>query len=694
MFDPEVRPHESSKGKYPVEHRTCTDVFCLVAFIIFWIVSVVGVIYGFTKGDLKNIAQPYDSTGNKCGDGATKDYPYVFLDMESLQRNRTVQKQVYNQETNRYETRYVNITDLVSVCVKACPPTSTSPLDCYPNVNVTACSKMKVYGSELYMDRICLVKKNTAPGSVGNNTETVDLNESEKKGEASINDIKTAWPVYLICIALALILSYLYVYSLEKCAGAIIMTIVGLFVLSFIGLGILIMTSSSSSGSGSNVDESKIKTQDKSGNIVGGFIFIGMGLIMLLAVFCLWDRFKLAISVINAAADFLTDYPLILGVPIIGVILTFIYTAYCIVSGVYMWSVGDTRFEEGSPFGQMVYSGTTNFFQFVHLFAYFWNTCFIMYLIFFVIALTTVTWYFASDRRHLGSPICRGFSWALTYHFGSVALGSFLIAVVQIIKKIAESMKEDARSRNGNGGNRLAAECLASCIRCLEQLLKYISEHAYIEIVMKSTDFCTSAKRSFDLITHNIIRLGVLNQVTGMVVTFGSIAISLFTVLIAYLIMRWTPYYTTHMSSLLLPLIIIFILAYVVAQLFGNIIQASSDTIIHCYLVEEEETGHATAAPAGMSNLFSQVHEDHAPLNQPEYGNQQRQAEMQPRNNPYPQGGYNNQGNFNSPGYNPQQNFNQPGYNHQQNYNQPGYDQSPHQGGFNVQQWRGNYGYR
>lgn len=47
--------------------RKCTDIICLLIWILFWILVVIFAVWAYSRGNLDNIAQPYDSKGNACG---------------------------------------------------------------------------------------------------------------------------------------------------------------------------------------------------------------------------------------------------------------------------------------------------------------------------------------------------------------------------------------------------------------------------------------------------------------------------------------------------------------------------------------------------------------------------------------------------------------------------------------------------
>lgn len=69
-----------------------------------------------------------------------------------------------------------------------------------------------------------------------------------------------------------------------------------------------------------------------------------------------------------------------------------------------------------------------------NLLALFWFSQFIVGCQHMVIAGAVITWFFSRNKSQLESPIYRSFFILVRYHLGTVAFGSFLIAVVQMIR--------------------------------------------------------------------------------------------------------------------------------------------------------------------------------------------------------------------------------------------------------------------
>jgi choline transporter-like protein 2/4/5 len=79
----------------------------------------------------------------------------------------------------------------------------------------------------------------------------------------------------------------------------------------------------------------------------------------------------------------------------------------------------------------MYWQPQTRYVVIYHTFGLFWVNAFLISCSQFIVAAAAAVWYFSfsSDTKGKGS-ICTGIKWILIYHFGSIAFGSFIIAVV------------------------------------------------------------------------------------------------------------------------------------------------------------------------------------------------------------------------------------------------------------------------
>lgn len=98
-----------------------------------------------------------------------------------------------------------------------------------------------------------------------------------------------------------------------------------------------------------------------------------------------------------------------------------------------------------------------------------------------VIAGSVATWFFTRNKDNLSSPIITSLSYLFNYHLGSIALGSFIITIFQIIRVILNYIDETLKESNNELARSLYSifKCLFSCV---QQFVQYLTRNAYIEV--------------------------------------------------------------------------------------------------------------------------------------------------------------------------------------------------------------------
>jgi len=124
-----------------------------------------------------------------------------------------------------------------------------------------------------------------------------------------------------------------------------------------------------------------------------------------------------------------------------------------------------------------------------NLFGMFWITAFMEAYNLFVLVSTACIWYFeVSSADGVRKPINRSFFRGLRFHIGSLAFGSFIVAVIRMCIAICEYVK--LQLEMSGGANATLSEinkvmitccecCLAACLKCVE----FINKHAYIQVI-------------------------------------------------------------------------------------------------------------------------------------------------------------------------------------------------------------------
>jgi choline transporter-like protein 2/4/5 len=78
-------------------------------------------------------------------------------------------------------------------------------------------------------------------------------------------------------------------------------------------------------------------------------------------------------------------------------------------------------------------------------------------------------------------PVLKAMRNTVIFHLGSIALGAFIIAVIQFIRLVLEYV--DKKTRNLQQQNKIAQwlMCIVRCLTwCLEKIVAFINRNAFI----------------------------------------------------------------------------------------------------------------------------------------------------------------------------------------------------------------------
>ncbi len=375
-------------------------------------------IWSFAKSDLEKLLAPLDSEGHFCGiDDGFEDYPYVYWpDITSK---------------TKILTEYV--------CVKECPVASDDSADCKTNSDVTDCSSGSyiAYNTFQWLDRICMPDTGNEDGNDSSVTQNVLTKGYEDIYEALnvdlfleyLNDIWRAWAVMLIGLVFAFIACFLLIWIMEKVMWLFAWVTIFLTFFVIMGISTWCWFYSNTLDEGNNN-----RTYMK----VFAGIGWGIGVIFALLVCCFCKSFRIAIAILEAAADFVTDTLRVLVIPVSNFFAIIIWTGIWLVIAINNYAVGDIS-HSSTTFKKVEWEPTTRYFWYISYFGYLWWCAMIIAISQFIIIVAVCTWYFSHAGDKDGSAsVFKGFKWTFRYHFGTLAFGSAILAIVWFIRTIFE----------------------------------------------------------------------------------------------------------------------------------------------------------------------------------------------------------------------------------------------------------------
>ncbi|KAF8798723.1 integral to plasma membrane protein [Phlegmacium glaucopus] len=192
------------------------------------------------------------------------------------------------------------------------------------------------------------------------------------------------------------------------------------------------------------------------------------------------------------------------------------------------------------------------------------------------------SWYYFGPRS-LGEmpkhPTLSAFGRASTFSLGSIAFGSLIVTILDLLRLIL-----NAAMNNANADGHPVEVCLACCASCfiglLESTVEYFNRYAYIEIALYGKPYIAAAKDTWKLFKDRGIDALINDSLVGMTMMWGSYAIGLLCSLFAYLYTRFTaPSYNTGGQYTAPILLFSFLIGLVCSMTMSSAIEAGVSTI-------------------------------------------------------------------------------------------------------------------
>jgi len=168
-----------------------------------------------------------------------------------------------------------------------------------------------------------------------------------------------------------------------------------------------------------------------------------------------------------------------------------------------------------------------------------------------------------------------------------------------MIRLVLAYLQAQAKKMAGKEGRtiRLVLGCLQCYVACFERFIKFLNKNAYIQIALTGKNFCMAAKDGFFLVLRNPLRFGIVAGIGSIFVFFGKIFIAAITALAGFIAVTKWDHFSKELYSPFIPVIIIFVFAYAIGAVFMTIYGLAADTILACFVVDEELAKRRNAPP-------------------------------------------------------------------------------------------------
>jgi len=204
------------------------------------------------------------------------------------------------------------------------------------------------------------------------------------------------------------------------------------------------------------------------------------------------------------------------------------------------------------------------------VFSYYWVSEVIKNVVHVTVSGVVATWYFLRGSPSMPeSPTFGALHRAMTTSFGSICLGSLIVAILKTIRALLRSM-------SGRSGNMLA--CVALCLlSCIENLVRYFNHYAFCQVAIYGKTFCTAATDTWQLLQRSGIAAIANDNIIGGVLLVGSLFGGVVVGGVgALLTLAWPE---------LGPPVVLFFVGAAVGFVMSNVILQAVESVVTCTFV-------------------------------------------------------------------------------------------------------------
>jgi hypothetical protein len=406
----------------------------------------------------------------------------------------------------------------------------------------------------------------------------------ERKGEYwfqdSVAHLKRDWYILAGAVGFTFILAVVWIQLMKYFTKVFIYLTMFLGVIAVIAVGVYLLSLGFS--------------KHNQGLKIASYCVFGVAAILIVIIFFLRKKIAFTAALFTETCKGVNHNPGVIFVGLIVFAALAVFTAYWVCQFIYLYSI-PTETVKIDPNEPPKFDQKVRNLMYFQVFAFFWVTAFLSAVLEVSVAGALATWYFSRDldgyRANVGSPAFRSFGRALSFHFGSVALGSLLLAVIQFINFMLRVTKK------ANQKNKVVVfiiSCVQCLLSCIQRIVKFVDRFAYVYIAMHGDSFCTSAKNVFNLISRNMFTAVVVDFLGDFVLFVGKLLGTALAVFLTIVTLE-----QLHRPISPVTIAVIGVVSFKIFSLFASIVSVGVDTVMVCYLedLERNKNGSLYMSP-------------------------------------------------------------------------------------------------
>jgi hypothetical protein len=212
---------------------------------------------------------------------------------------------------------------------------------------------------------------------------------------------------------------------------------------------------------------------------------------------------------------------------------------------------------------------------FLLLLSYYWTMQVITNVVHVTVSGTVGTWWFAPREANgcCSSAVRESYVRAMTTSFGSICLGSLIVALIQALREMIHQLRE-----NGDSFLACCAECL---IGCLESMVEYFNRWAYVYVALYGMSFMEAGSSVMTLFRNRGWTTIITDLMIDTVLTMVSLGVGALTALVGALL--GVAFHVGSAATIGAAAFIGFILGYGMSATLFSVVSSAVNTVIVCY---------------------------------------------------------------------------------------------------------------
>jgi len=327
-------------------------------------------------------------------------------------------------------------------------------------------------------------------------------------------------------------------------------------------------------------------------------------LIFTVLLIFLKDEIQTTIVLVKTATMVIKDVPIMMIWPFTTILAEIALFIYIILVGAFIITSKPEKYADmmdkvnSTDVASGAVSGSANDFQrfclIVHFFGFLWTANFFLGVGTTVIACVAANWYFYRNAEDVdGEPnpnkakwkMILGLRMVVRYHLGSIAFGSLIIAIIQMLRVVLEYI--DRKTKEAQGDScllRLTMKCCKYCMWCLEKTVKFITSLSYIYVAINGDSFCKACRSTFGLLLKYPGQTAICKAVEKVLVMISCTVIPLCATLIFYADATAKGYKNAIYGCML-----VFAMGLIISRAFGVVFETTCSTLFLSAFQDKDE---------------------------------------------------------------------------------------------------------